>query len=114
MIILIDLFELAKWAGAISVVSALLLSIFKALKKTVLSRIEANEKRIIALEAWTKAQQTDIIDSMEEKLILLRGTRACLEALRDGHANGNVTTAIKEISDYIDKKAHRANSNGGH
>ncbi len=109
---MIDLFELGRWAAAITAVFALLFSLYKYVSKAVLVRISATEKRISTLEGWTRAQQSDINDSLEEKLILLRATRACLEALRDGKANGNVTHSIEEITGYIDTKAHRAKSKG--
>jgi hypothetical protein len=48
----------------------------------------------------------DIMDSKEERKILLRGTLACLKGLEKLGCNGPVTTAIKEIEAHLIEKAH--------
>lgn len=105
---MIDLFEIAAWIGAVTCIVTFVFAICRVFRRNVTARLNSQEHRLCLIEAWTRKQQNDIIDSMQERKLLLGATRASLEALRDGHANGNVQAAISDINEYIDSRAHQS------
>ncbi len=107
---MIDIFALAKWLTAIGTICALLLAVYTRFSELVLKRIAANEKEVKELKAWTTAQQQDIKDAIEGNILLLRATRVGLEALKNGVANGNVTKAVTEITEYLEMRASSTKS----
>jgi len=54
----------------------------------------------------TEEQETEIADIKEEQEILTIGVLACLKGLHEQGCNGPVTSAIKEIEEHLNKKAH--------
>lgn len=96
-------------AGAIGVLTVLVgffVSIYQFIKKVVLDKITRNSKRIEILEQEVGKLKSEVADSKEERLILLKGQLACLKGLKEQGCNGPVTHAIDDIENYLMTKSH--------
>ena len=51
-------------------------------------------------------QDRDIEGLRAEQGLLTRGVLACLKGLKEQGCNGPVTDAIREIEDYLNRRAH--------
>ncbi len=51
-------------------------------------------------------QDEEIQSIKDEQEILTKGILACLKGLQERGCNGPVTSAIKEIEEHLNKKAH--------
>lgn len=92
--------------GTLSVLAGFFIGIYKFIKKVVLDKIDANTADIRGLQKEMESMKKDIEDSKEERLILLKGQLACLKGLSEQGCNGPVTQGIKDLEEYILKKAH--------
>jgi len=92
--------------GTISVLASFFFAIYKFIKKVVLDKIDNNTADIKRLKKEIDRLKSDVQDSKEERLILLKGQLACLKGLKEQGCNGPVTQAINDIEDYIITKSH--------
>jgi len=101
---LIDIFVLKDWlsAGAIifGAVSACVIWIYQKIFRRI-NRIE--EQNIAILE--------DIVDSTEERIVIMNALKATLEAVSGKRCNGNVDDSIDEIDNYLNVRAHEPKTN---
>lgn len=65
------------------------------------------KNRLSKLEEESKQQATEIQDSKEERLLLMRGVLACLNGLHEQGCNNTVTTTINEFNEYLQRQAHK-------
>lgn len=96
-------------AGAIGVLTVLVgffVSIYQFIKKVVLDKITRNSKRIEILEQEVGKLKSEVEDSKEERLILIKGQLACLKGLKEQGCDGAVTESINDIEDYLMQKSH--------
>lgn len=94
----IDLGSTATLVGALMTIGTPIAILCGAILK-ILRKIDCNDKKI-------KAVEQDVTDSKEERQIMLKALLACLQGLHEQGCNGPVTSAIKEIQDYMMRKAH--------
>lgn len=92
--------------GTLSVLAGFFFSIYKFVKKVALDKIDNNAKNIEDLQNEVRWLKSELHDSKEERLILLKGQLACLKGLKEQGCNGPVTQGIKDIEEYIIKKSH--------
>lgn len=103
--------------GSITAIAVFFIAIFKwykahitdkfaNLNKKIDEHIKHSDKIIEVMEEKINYQEKEIVESKEERLILLKGLLACLEGLKQGGANGPVTKAIAEINEYLIDKSH--------
>lgn len=90
----------------LSVLAGFFFGIYKFIKNVVLDKIANNTKDIEWLKKEIKHLKINIIDSKEERLILLKAQLACLKGLKEQGCNGPVTQAINDIENYIIAKSH--------
>lgn len=93
-------------AGTLSVLSGFFFSIYKFIKKVVLDKIEKNKEDIAELKREVVILKSEVKESKEERLILLKAQLACLKGLKEQGCNGPVTQAINDIENYIITKSH--------
>lgn len=92
--------------GTITVLAGFFFSIYKFIKKVVLDKIDKNETDIEELKREVGVLKSEVQDSKEERLILLKAQLACLKGLKEQGCNGPVTQAINDIENYIITKSH--------
>lgn len=68
--------------------------------------IQDIKKRLSKLEEEDEIQNSDILESKQERLILLQGQLACLKGLKEQGCNGPVTKGILDIENYLIEKTH--------
>ena len=95
---MIDIFELAKWVGALLSISIVYGIFYKFYK------------RVENLESWNSKQQCDIETGASENQMLLKGTLACLKGLHELGCNGAVTETIEELEKFTLEQAHKPKS----
>lgn len=93
----------------LSVLAGFFIAIFKFYKSNFADKFSKLDKRVTALEERMEQQEAEMGESVEERLILLRGLLACLEGLSEKGCNGPVTEMIGEIKEYLIKKTHHNN-----
>ena len=92
--------------GTLTILASFFFGIYKFIKKVVLDKIENNRVDIEKLKEEIKCLKSEVQDSKEERLILLKGQLACLKGLKEQGCNGPVTKAIGDIEEYLMKKTH--------
>lgn len=92
--------------GTLSVMAGFFLGIYQFIKKVVLDKIDKNANDIKVLNEEVGRLKSEVADSKEERLILLKGQLACLKGLKEQGCNGPVTHAIDDIENYLMKKSH--------
>lgn len=92
--------------GTLSVMAGFFFGIYKFVKKVVLDKIDKNTNDIKSLQLEVGRLKSEVADSKEERLILLKGQLACLKGLKEQGCNGPVTHAIDDIENYLMKKSH--------
>jgi hypothetical protein len=85
---MVDIFKLAQWLGALSVIGGVALGIVKFFKK--LSRMD---------------EKLDTI--MAEQRHIAKGTIAALKGLKEQGCNGPVSEALEELEQHIFEQAHK-------
>lgn len=80
--------------------------IYGFIKANYIDVIGDLKKRLSKLEEEDKIQNSDILESKQERLILLQGQLACLKGLKEQGCNGPVTKAIADIEGYLIQKSH--------
>lgn len=90
----------------LSVLAGFFIAIFKFYKSNFADKISKLDKRVTALEERMNQQEAEMSESVEERLMLLRGLLACLDGLKQNGANGLVTKTIDEINEYLINKTH--------
>ncbi len=98
--------QIVSTIGTIGVLASFFFAIYKFIKKVVLDKIDNNTADITKLKKEIDRLKSDVQDSKEERLILLKGQLACLKGLKEQGCNGPVTQAINDIEDYIITKSH--------
>lgn len=93
--------------GSITVIAVFLMAIYKWYKSHITDKFNAIDNEILVLKEAVKSQESEMEDSKEERLILLRGLLACLDGLKQGGANGIVTKTHEEINNYLIEKSHK-------
>ena len=68
------------------------------------------KERLDSLERWQRKQQLDIELSIREQHIILRALKASLESLAQLESNGNITSAIEEIDQFLLFQTHQPKS----
>lgn len=97
-------------AGAITligIIGGFIIKIFLWWKKSITDRFDKIEQRMKFFENKEKTHDSEINDSKEEMLILLKGQLACLKGLKEQGCNGPVTQSINEIEVYLLNQAHK-------
>lgn len=94
----IDVGKISAWIGVITAVATPMVMLLK--------RLSALIKRLDVLERWNSKQQKDIEISKQERRILIEGTLACLEGLKEQGCNGAVSEAIQDIRDFMIEASH--------
>lgn len=92
--------------GTITVLASFFFGIYKFIKKVVLDKIDKNSQDIKDLQKEVGWLKSEVHDSKEERLVLLRGQLACLKGLKEQGCNGPVTKGIQDIEEYLMKKSH--------
>lgn len=92
--------------GTLSVMAGFFFGIYKFIKKVVLDKIDKNANDIKVLNEEVGRLKSEVADSKEERLILLKGQLACLKGLKEQGCNGPVTHAIDDIENYLMTKSH--------
>lgn len=92
--------------GIITVIAGFCASVWHLIQIKIFDKIDANTQRIEKLENDTVRLKSEIADSKEERLILLKAQLACLKGLKEQGCNGPVTIAIGDIEAYLLKKSH--------
>jgi len=82
-------------------------AIFHWWKKTITDRFAKIEEKMTFFENKEKTHDSEINESKEEMLILLKGQLACLKGLKEQGCNGPVTQSINEIEIYLLNQAHK-------
>lgn len=98
--------QLVGAVGTITVLASFFFGIYKFIKSVVLDKINKNTNDIENLKKEIDCLKSEVQDSKEERLILLKGQLACLKGLKEQGCNGPVTHAINDIEDYLMKKTH--------
>ena len=98
--------QLVGAVGTITVLVSFFFGIYKFIKSVVLDKINKNTNDIENLKKEIDCLKSEVQDSKEERLILLKGQLACLKGLKEQGCNGPVTHAIDDIEDYLMKKTH--------
>ena len=99
----ISLNEIAAFCSALGAVAAVVLPPL-ALLSRILRRLQTRTEQ---LEHHSMHHQQAIADSLEERQILLKGMRACLDGLHQKGCNGQVTGMIAELDEYLLERTHR-------
>lgn len=92
--------------GIIGTLAGFVTAVYKFIKKVVLDKINKNTEDIKVLQSEMRNLKSEIKESKEERLILLKGQLACLKGLKEQGCNGPVSQAIKDIEEYILEKSH--------
>lgn len=92
--------------GIIGTLAGFVTAVYKFIKKVVLDKINKNTENIKVLQSEMRNLKSEIKESKEERLILLKGQLACLKGLKEQGCNGPVSQAIKDIEEYILEKSH--------
>lgn len=98
--------QIAGAVGTLSILAGFFFSIYKFIKKVALDKIDNNSHEIGLLKDEMERLKSEVQDSKEERLILLKGQLACLKGLKEQGCNGPVSQGIKDIEEYIIKKSH--------
>ena len=98
--------QIAGAIGIITVIAGFVVSVWHLIQIKIFDKIDSNTKRIEKLENDTVRLKSEIVDSKEERLILLKAQLACLKGLKEQGCNGPVTKAIGDIEAYLLKKSH--------
>lgn len=99
--------EIIKAIGSITAIAVFFIAIFKWYKSNVTDRFKIIDEDIRDLKKSLRNHQEEIIESKEERLILLKGQLACLKGLHnDLNCNGPVTQGIADLENYLIKKSH--------
>lgn len=98
--------QIAGAIGIITVIAGFVVSVWHLIQIKIFDKIDSNTKRIEKLENDTVRLKSEIADSKEERLILLKAQLACLKGLKEQGCNGPVTKAIGDIEAYLLKKSH--------
>lgn len=98
--------QIAGAIGIITVIVGFCASVWHLIQIKIFDKIDSNTKRIEKLENDTVRLKSEIADSKEERLILLKAQLACLKGLKEQGCNGPVTKAIGDIEAYLLKKSH--------
>lgn len=88
------------------VLAGFFIAIYKFYKNNFTDKFSKLDKRVLALEKRMDQHDSGMKESIEERLILLRGLLACLEGLSEKGCNGPVTQMIDEIKEYLISKTH--------
>ena len=99
----VSLSDLAAVCSAVGAVAAVVLPPLALLYRV----LHGLQKRTEQLEHHTVNHQQAILDSLEERQILLKGMRACLDGLHQKGCNGQVTGMIAELDEYLLERTHR-------
>ena len=67
---------------------------------------DRQKKQDAEIKALQEKHDADIRDLKHEQLLSIKGILAALQGLSEQGCNGPVTEAIKEISTYLNEKAH--------
>lgn len=62
--------------------------------------------RLTVVEKKVNKLDNDVVDSKEERFLLMGGVLACLKGLQEQGCNHSVTTTIAKLEEYMAKKAH--------
>lgn len=92
--------------SSVSVIIGFIVMIYNFVKKSTLDKIDKNSKDIEELKKEIGLLKSEVQDSKEERLILLKAQLACLKGLKEQGCNGPVTKAIGDIEEYLMKKSH--------
>jgi len=98
--------QIAGAVGTLSILAGFFFSIYKFIKKVALDKIDNNSQEIKLLKDEMERLKSEVQDSKEERLILLKGQLACLKGLKEQGCNGPVSQGIKDIEEYIIRKSH--------
>lgn len=98
--------QIAGAVGTLSILAGFFFSIYKFIKKVALDKIDNNSHEIELLKDEMERLKSEVQDSKEERLILLKGQLACLKGLKEQGCNGPVSQGIKDIEEYIIRKSH--------
>jgi hypothetical protein len=98
--------QIAGAIGIVTVIAGFCTSIWHLIQIKIFDKIDSNTKRIEKLENDAVRLKSEIADSKEERLILLKAQLACLKGLKEQGCNGPVTQAIGDIENYLMKKSH--------
>ena len=71
-----------------------------------LAALFARDNRFYDWISRQSRQDAEIAQLRAEQGLLTRGVLACLKGLKEQGCNGPVTDAIREIEDYLNRKAH--------
>lgn len=102
----ITIAQILKVMGNLSIMAGFFFGIYQFIKKIALDKIAKNEADIKALQREVGNLKSEVEDSKEERLVLLKAQLACLKGLKEQGCNGPVTQAIEDIEDYLIKKSH--------
>ena len=103
--VIIDLYLAAVWLAALGVIAGVFAGGYKALDVHLFSRKKKLESRVGDIESWNKKQQTDISNITEQNSMMIRGILACLKGQEQQGCNGPVSESIKELEDYLFRRA---------
>ncbi len=92
--------------GKLTIIVGFFIAIFKWYKLNFMDKFNTIESRLQALEDTTRNQGKEMQESKSERLILLKGQLACLEALQQNGVSEPVMQAINEIKTYLINKSH--------
>jgi len=115
----IDIMELSKIIGALTVIFGVVAAIYKFIQYRLLKPIETLQKqmktqididaenRLETLERYAKKQYEVNSERSEELQIIISGLLACLKGLQELNCDGAVTEGIKDIESFIVKGSHK-------
>lgn len=83
----VDVVELAKWIGALSVIGGILIAVFKFVLNS-------------------KKNDAEIRKVKKEQTLICYALTACLNGLHQLGANGEVTVALEKMSKHLNQAAH--------
>lgn len=98
IVLRVDVIELSKVIGAVSVILGTIIGVYKLYDKLI-DKLSELERRVSRLE-----KENQNIE--KENALVIYALGACLDGLRQKGCNGKVTTAIDKISKYINNAAH--------
>jgi len=85
-----------------SVLAAIIAGIFMLLN-TKINDAKATKRH----EEWIAAQQDDIEDAAEERMLLANGLLVILRKMQGDNLNGEYKKAVDELNAFLIKRAHR-------
>ena len=98
--------QIGSTIGKLTIIVGFFIAIFKWYKSNFMDKFNNIEGRLQAWEDTTRNQGKEMQESKSERLILLKGQLACLEALQQNGVSEPVMQAINEIKTYLINKSH--------